>query len=245
MTKVPITRRAACLYRCPLRYRVKDLLVIVQCERALEVLLTHLAVEPILVLVTLEVFVQQVLPGERLLAGVTGEFVGIHVKRVVPRQVVQPRVLLRTDVTGELGPLRVTPLMVPQVPFLRERFPASAATHLIRFVLFHIHVIGQLVVIRELLLAELTRELPRLLVLLYVLQECRVSHDLVEKGIFEPVVAFPAEIRRVFFLTGFLTQVDSLGFNVIVIDVWFVFARSDTFDGRWSWYGAVVHRICV
>lgn len=143
MTKVPITRRAACLYRCPLRYRVKDLLVIVQCERALEVLLTHLAVEPILVLVTLEVFVQQVLPGERLLAGVTGEFVGIHVKRVVPRQVVQPRVLLRTDVTGELGPLRVTPLMVPQVPFLRERFPASAATHLIRFVLFHIHVIDR------------------------------------------------------------------------------------------------------
>lgn len=92
---------------------MKILFVVFQRERPFEISLTYLAEEAILVVVTLQMLVQQIFPRERFLAAVAGEFVWIHMKRVVSRQIVYSGVLLRANITGEHGPLRVTPLMIP------------------------------------------------------------------------------------------------------------------------------------
>lgn len=159
------------------------LLVVVQRERTLEIFLAHLAEEAILVVVIFQMLVQQILPRERLLAVGAGEFIWIHVERVVPGQIVQSGVFFGADVAGEHGPLGVTSLVVPQVPFLREGPFARAASHLIRLVLFHVHVISQLVAVAKLLLAKFARVPLRLLVLLYVLQELWICHDFVKESV--------------------------------------------------------------
>lgn len=112
-------------------------------EHTFEVLATFYAVKTML-LMALEVLVEQILACERLVAHLAAELGGIHVEYVVPRQVVQPRVYLGTNVTGELDPLGMTFLMVLQVPLLGERLVTGAADDLIAFVFFHIHMICQL-----------------------------------------------------------------------------------------------------
>lgn len=79
----------------------------------------------IILLMALAVFVEQILACERLVADRAGELVRVHVQHIVPRQVVQPRVLLGTNITGELGPVGVTSLMILQVSFLGERLFAG------------------------------------------------------------------------------------------------------------------------
>lgn len=85
--------------------------MIIQRERAFEVSLANVAHETILV-VALQMLVQQILPGERLLAEGAREFIRVHVERVVPGQIVHSCVLLGANVAREHGPLRVAPLVI-------------------------------------------------------------------------------------------------------------------------------------
>lgn len=143
------------------------LFMIIQRERAFEISLTHLAHKTILV-VTFQMLVQQILPRECLLAKGAREFIRVHVECVVPGQIVHSGVLLGANVAGKHGPLRVTPLMISKIPFLGERFFARATYHLIRLVLLHIHVVGQLVAVTERLLTKFAHVPLRLFVLLYI-----------------------------------------------------------------------------
>lgn len=154
------------------------LLVIAERDDAPKILAAFHAVE-IALLVALQMLVQQILAREGPAADRARELIWIHVKHVVPRQVVQSRVLPGAYVAGELGPLRVTPLMVLQVPLLGERLLARATRDLIAVVLLPVHVIYQSVARCKFLLAEEADKLLRLSAPLYVLQEIRIGHDLV------------------------------------------------------------------
>lgn len=106
---------------------MKHFSVILQCQRALEVLVADVTVEPVLVLVALEVLVEQVLTHERPLAIVAWEFVRICVEGVVPGEVVLPRVLLGANLAAELAAVRVATLMIAQVALLGKRLRAGTA----------------------------------------------------------------------------------------------------------------------
>lgn len=159
-------------------------LVIFQRENTSEILAAFYAVK-ITLLVTLPMLVEQILAREGLVADRTGELVGIHMQHVMPRQVVQPRVLLGTNVTGELSPFRVTSLMILQISLLGESLFTGAADDLVVIVLFHVHMICQFLICREFFLAEKTDKLLRLLVPLYIFQKVWIGHDLVEERIFQ------------------------------------------------------------
>jgi len=155
------------------------LLVIAERDDAPEVLAAFHAVE-VTLLVALSMLVQQVLAREGLAADRARELVRVHMEHVVPRQVVQPRVFPGANVAAELGPLRVTSLMVLQIPLLGKGLLTCAARDLIAVVLLRVHVTSQLVARCKFLLAEQTHEeLLWLLVPLYTLQEIRIGHDLV------------------------------------------------------------------
>jgi len=62
--------------------------------------------------VALAMLVEQIFARERLVADRTGELVRVYMQYIVPRQVVQPRILLGANITGELGSIGVTSLMV-------------------------------------------------------------------------------------------------------------------------------------
>lgn len=156
--------------------------MIIQRERAFEVSLANVAHETILV-VTLQMLVQQILPGERLLAEGAREFIRVHVERVVPGQIVHSCVLLGANVACEHGPLRVAPLVISEIAFLGERLLARATYHLIRLVLLHVHVIGQLVAVAERLLAKFAHVPLRLFALLYIVEERRVCHDFIKESV--------------------------------------------------------------
>lgn len=132
--------------------------------------------------------VEQILARERLVADRAGELVRVHMQYIVPRQVVQPRILLGANITGELGSIGVTSLMVLQIPFLGECLFAGTADDLVAFILFHIHVTCQFLTRRKFLLAKETDEFLRLFVPLYILQKVWIGHDLVEEGIFQFVL---------------------------------------------------------
>jgi len=129
--------------------------------------------------VTLSVLVEQILASKGLVADRTGELVRIHMQHVMPRQVVQPRVLLGTNVTGELGPLRVTSLMILQISLLGESLFTGAADDLVVIVLFHVHMTCQFLARHKFFLAEKTDKLLRLLVPLHIFKKVWIGHDLV------------------------------------------------------------------
>jgi len=172
------------------------LLVIAERDDAPEVLAAFHAVE-VALLVALSMLVQQVLAREGLAADRARELVRVHMEHVVPRQVVQPGVFLGTNVAAELGPLRVTSLMVLQIPLLGEGLLTCAARDLIAVVLLRVHMTSQLVARCKLLLAEQAHEeLLRLLVPLYALQEIRIGHDLVEERVLQFVLRLGGGARR-------------------------------------------------
>lgn len=138
----------------------------------------------ITLLVALAVLVEQILARECLVADRAGKFVGVHVQHVVPRQVVQSRILLGTDVTGEFGSIGVTSLMVLQIPLLGERFFAGTANNLVALIPFRIHMTCQFLTRQEFLFAKEAAEFLRLFFPLYILQKVRIGHDFVEEGIF-------------------------------------------------------------
>lgn len=135
-------------------------------------------------LVALAVLVEQILARECLVADRAGKLVGVHVQHVVPRQVVQPRILLGTNVAGEFGSVGVTSLMVLQIPLLGERFLAGATNDLVALILFRIHMTRQFLIRHEFLFAKEADEFLRLFVPLYILQKVWIGHDLIEEGIF-------------------------------------------------------------
>jgi len=157
--------------------------MIFQSKNTSEILAALHAVK-ITLLMTLAMLVEQIFARERFVADRAGELVGVHMEHVVPRQVVQPRVFLGTNVTGELGPVGVTSLMVLQVPLLGECLFAGAANDLIALVLFRIHMTCQFLTRHEFLLAKEADEFLRLFAPLYILQKVWIGHDLIEKGIF-------------------------------------------------------------
>lgn len=172
-------------------------LVIFQRENFPKVLAAFFAIKVIL-LVTLPMLVQQILAREGSVADRAGKFVGVHVQHIVSRQIVQPRILSRTNVAGELGPLGMTSPMVLQIPLLGKSLLASATGDLIAIVLLHVHMTRQFLARREILLTEDTDKLLRLFVPLYVLQEIRVGHDLVEKRILQLIIWLGGVSRRSF-----------------------------------------------
>lgn len=170
-------------------------LMVLQRENSAEVLAAFLAVE-IILLVTLPMLVQQIFAREGSVADRTGEFVWVHVQHVVPRQVVQPRILSSTNVTGKFGSLRVTSPMIFQVPLLGKGLLAGAAGDLVAVVLFRVHVTRQFLAAREILLTKEADELFRLLVPLYVLQKVWIGHNLIEEGVFQLIFWFGGAARR-------------------------------------------------
>jgi len=131
---------------------------------------------------TLAVLVEQILTRERLVADRAAELVGVHVENIVPRQIIQPRVLPGTNVTSELSPVGVTSLMVSQVSLLSEYLFAGAADYLITFVLFHLHMVCQFFTRHKFLLAK-NADKFFLFVLLYILHKVWIGHDLIQEGI--------------------------------------------------------------
>lgn len=145
---------------------------------------------------TLAVLVEQILTRERLVADRAAELVGVHVENIVPRQVVQPRVLLGTNVTGEFSPVGVTSLMVLQISFLSECFFAGAADDLITFILFCIHMTCQFFTRRKFLLTKNADKFLWLFVPLYIFHKVWIGHDLVQEGIFQFVLWLGGGICR-------------------------------------------------
>lgn len=138
----------------------------------------------------LAMLVEQILARERLAADRAGELVGIHMQHVVPRQIVQSRILFGTDVTGEFGSVGVTSLMVLEIPLLGERLFTGTANDLVAFIFFRIHMTCQFFTRHEFLFAKEADEFLRLFVPLYILQKVWIGHDLVEEGIFQFVLWF-------------------------------------------------------
>lgn len=137
--------------------------MIFQREKTSKIFAAFHAVK-IALLVALPMLVQQILTCERSVTHCAGELVRVHMQHVMPRQVVQPRVLPGANVTGELGSLRVTSLMILQVSLFGESFFASAADDLIAVILLRIHMTCQLLARREFLLTVKADELFRPLV---------------------------------------------------------------------------------
>lgn len=210
------------------RYFAMCPLVIFQRENTSEILAAFHAVK-ITLLVTLPMLVEQILTREGLVADRTSELVGIHVQHVMPRQVVQPRVLLGTNVTGELGPLRVTSLMILQISLLGESFFTGAAGDLVVIVLFHIHMTCQFLARRELLFAEKADKFLRLLVPLYIFQKVWIGHDLVEKRIFQFIFWFGGGTwRDIISVIGSILCWQIHGLYVIVVII------SERYTGGWG-----------
>lgn len=103
-------------------------------------------------------------------------------KNRVPRQIIEPGVLLTAKVALELVTLRVASLVIAQVAFLGERLAAHATHQLIRL---NVHVASQLVLAAELLLAVGALFFDKVLVLGDFFQKIRIRHDLVEVRVFE------------------------------------------------------------
>lgn len=162
-------------------------LMIFQRENFPEIFTAFSAVK-IILLVTLLMLVKQILAREGPVADRARELVRVHMQDIVSRQIVQSRILPRANVTGELGPLRVTSAMVLQVPLFGESLLAGATGDLIAIVLLHVHVTRQFLARRKILLTEDADELLRLLVPLYVLQEIWIGHNLVQKRVLQFII---------------------------------------------------------
>lgn len=158
--------------------------VVFQREKTSKIFAAFHAVK-IALLVALPMLIQQILTCERSVAHCAGELVRVHMQHVMPRQVVQPRVLPGANVTGEFGSLRVTSLVVLQVSLFGEGFLASTAGDLIAVILLRIHMTCQFLACRKFLLTVQADVLFRPFVPLYALQKIWIGHDLVKERVLQ------------------------------------------------------------